>query len=1408
MRLAKLTVTGFKSFADRTEFSFDHPITGVVGPNGCGKSNIVDAIKWVLGERSSKSLRGTEMLDVIFAGSAGRKPGGMASVSLTFENPIVERPIDDLAQPVAIAVPGGEGDSAPNADGAAADASGQAAGERGADETASGEQASADRAGGDLQATGEESVVDASVRRRRLLPIDADVVEVERRLYRDGESAYLINGRKARLKDIRELFLDTGVGADAYSIIEQGKVDAMLLASPQERRVIFEEAAGIAKYKQRRIEAQRKLDRAQTNLSTAREELDSTERRLRLVRGQAAKARRFKELDAEFKSWRLALAFDQYDELEQRIVSIASRHNELGGVREAAGAKLAELEAGRQGADLARQEAASGHRALEQERLSAVHAEQQATQRRTMLERSIGESTRQAALDRDRFVAVEQRRQETERSIEQYERSTAEMAAQVAGAEGRLAQTGEQRAAVLEELNEKRQASQARAAAAARIDRERIGLLASIASDAKRADAVREQISQLADKAGRVTRDQEQLQEQVTQTRAASAAAAERVAALEAGLKQVESRFGSLSADRRELADKVARLDQDMVRNDSRRATLQEMVESRAGFAQAVRQVLAARDAGKGFTGVVAPLADLIETRADVEADAAAAVESALGADLQALVIESMAALPPREDFGQVKGRVAFLPKSGVARSEREGLGDALAGIPSDASSSRVLSLRSVVRPRAGHLDDAGLHDLLDRLLGRTFLVDDVDAAMLLAAGPLAGRRCRFITRQGGSLIDADGRVHAGSAGAADESTGILRRRIELETLQRVVADLSAQLHAQREQLRTLDAEAGAASAEAGRTRNELAQAQRLALTEQNRAERLEADAARVGRERQSLEQESAQLGERLAKLEEDRAKLKDRADSLGRLQEEEQAAANALEAEVKTIQVRADAAVEQATAAKVEVGRFTEQLSAARREWSRLQLSRDELARQARELDTQVQRLDARIAEHRQTIDEAVEQIAAAQANVIRLTAEVQAAHEAIVKAEQQVQEIGLQVSSARNEFSAVEREWHSLELQKRELEVKRENLQERSHDDLQLDLQAEYPEYQQMMSGGDVARIDTAQAALRIDSARDAIKKLGSVNLESIEEESNLEQQNEDLVRQVADIDAACRQLSELIERLNEVSRTLFGEVFTRIQANFGGDAGMFRKLFNGGKAEVRLMPLMKEVEDADGTVRKVETDQTDLLESGIEVIAKPPGKEPRSISQLSGGEKTLTAVALLMSIFRSKPSCFCVLDEVDAALDEGNVGRFNSVVREYTDRSSFIVITHNKRTMQSADRLYGVTMQERGVSTRVSVRFDQVGKNGEIQASGGTRDGTAPPRLEGAGGDNILNTGLTATPVVIVPAATLEPAGPGEAASPAKRGRAVLKPVKAEPATLRQALAAMRELASAPEETPPNS
>ncbi len=1319
MRLSKLTVNGFKSFADRTEFTFDHLITGIVGPNGCGKSNVVDAIKWVLGERSSKSLRGHEMIDVIFAGSAGRKPSGMASVSLTFENPVLEGK-----------------ENAEHAEGA--EVAEEELVEVGVEAEPSLSLDATDDVNPDLaprsSALAAPSAFSSPSSKRRGLNYDADIVEIERRLYRDGESAYLINGKNARLKDIREMFLDTGVGADAYSIIEQGKVDAMLLASPQERRTIFEEAAGIAKYKQRRIESQRKLERTQTNLVQTREQLESTERRLRLVRGQAAKARRFVELDESLKAWRMALAFDQYDDLVQRLAGLTSRQASLAVERDEAGAQLAEVEHAKQEADLARHELADTHKRLEQERLGAVHAEQQAVQRQGMLERAVEEAQRQTGVDRDRLADVRQRQDATELAATEQREAIAAMGEGLAESERRLASAGSQRAAVLEQLNEIRQQSSQKHAAAGRIDRERAGLLASITSDAKRVEGVREQIEQIARKAGRLDEDSASGHAASEAGESATKAASERVKELEWELTRLEEQVGRLSADRRERTEQAKSIEQELVRLDSRRATLQEMVETRAGFAESVRAVLKQREAGKGFAGVVAPLADLIETRPDVDADAAAAVELVLGADLQGLVVETAAGLPPKEELAQLPGRVTFLPMVGVS-----GSGDAVpsvdlaaSGFVMDGPRGRLVSLRALVCAREGDRADPRLQELLDRLLGRAFLVSDVEAALLLAAGPLSSQRARFVTRDG-MMLDADGRVYAGR-GVAEES-GLLRRRAELETLRGQVADLRSTLEQERAALKEVDAEAASLSAQAGATRQGLGQQQRVVLQEQNKLERALADLARIERERRGFDQETAQLGERMARLEEDRARLQEKAESLGRLQQEEAAAAAALDAEVKSIQLRADAAADQMTSAKVEVGKLTEQAAAARRELSRLELSRDELSRQSRDIAAHLERLESRLAEHAAAIEQCHALISEARDSAHRLAEEIAAVHARLAEAEQRGSTLGEQVLLSRQRFAVLERDWHSLEVSRRELEVKRENMEERTQEEIGVDLPREHPEYRDMMAGGDVTRIDTSEAALQIDTLKDAVRKLGSVNLDSMEEEKNLEQQNETLVKQVADIDDARAQLELLIEQLNQVSRERFGEVFTLIQQNFGGQDGMFRKLFGGGKAEVRLMPLMKEVEQADGSIQKVDTGETDLLESGIEVIAKPPGKEPRSISQLSGGEKTLTAVALLMSIFRSKPSCFCVLDEVDAALDEGNVGRFNHVIREYTDRSRFIVITHNKRTMQSADRLYGVTMQERGVSTRVSVRFEEVGKNGEIKS--GKED------LHAAAGANALNT-----------------------------------------------------------------
>jgi chromosome segregation protein len=314
MRLAKLVLSGFKSFADHTEFRFDAPITGIVGPNGCGKSNVVDAIKWVLGERSAKSLRGGAMLDVIFAGSAARKPAGMASVTLCFENPLLAQAIER------------SGDDTPLLDNEVDPETGEPI----------------------------ERIVDRQSVRNRRLPIDTDLVEVTRRLTSDGKSDYLINARKVRLKDIRDLFLDTGIGNDAYSIIEQGKVDAMLLANPVERRAILEEAAGVARFRVRKIEATRKLESAEKNLVATREQLANTERRLRIVRGQADKARRFQELDARKRFLRRELSLDLFHELEGRLHGLTSELQVLEGEKAALSAALSAAEDAKQDAEIVR----------------------------------------------------------------------------------------------------------------------------------------------------------------------------------------------------------------------------------------------------------------------------------------------------------------------------------------------------------------------------------------------------------------------------------------------------------------------------------------------------------------------------------------------------------------------------------------------------------------------------------------------------------------------------------------------------------------------------------------------------------------------------------------------------------------------------------------------------------------------------------------------------------------------------------------------------------------------------------------------------------------------------------------------------------------------------------------------
>ena len=1397
MRLVRLTLAGFKSFADRTEFAFEDDITGIVGPNGCGKSNVVDAIKWVLGERSSKSLRGKEMIDVIFAGSAGRKPAGMASVTLTFENPVlaasqrtrsVGERLDD--QPAEATLP----DETPPAATDAIDLS--ASPEAGAAQAASLSHPEEARLGepGDQEPrdqsldTADSKVLDASIRGQRTLPVDADIVEVERRLYRDGTSQYLVNNRRARLKDIRDLFLDTGVGADAYSIIEQGKVDAMLLASPQERRVVFEEAAGVARYKQRRIESIRKLERTDQNLVSSREQLDSTERRLRLVKGQATKARRFKELDEEFKALRLALAFDHYDEIRQRLEGLTSRLTSLERDRANAGAAVMRFDAARQEGELARAEALDAQRHFEQQRTASAHAGETASQRRAMLERTLSDARRRIDADRDQLHRLESSITDLARQIEDKGSRIGLCAEQLAGCEQVLHQAAEARARVLESLTEQQSALAKRRAAAAEIDRERTRMLASVHADERRLESLRDQAGRASGKAAAIQGEQTQVESAMESLTSSTASRRERIAHTESSVRDTDGLLAALSSDRSALAASLSDLEQRLVRSESRRQTLQEMVDAREGLADAVKLVLDRKVAGEGFASVIAPLADLVSA----DAEHAAAIEAALGPDLQALMVDHLTAMPTADELAGLVGRVTFLPMTGGATggppadATRQHAAQAsgltpdnadwpIPGTDSDSAESlcrhntidratllllgdRLRPLRALVRPDTRFEAHAPhIAALLDRLLGNTHLVADLDTATLLSAGPLAG--CRFVTACG-ACLEPDGRLSAGPL-SASQAGGMIQRRAELANLEREVADLRVRAGAERASLKAADQEAASLSARRAQSASTLATLQREQIGEHTRLERAVSDHARLERDRLALETESAQIAGSISKIDADRAALSARAESLSRLHEEQTTAADQLDRDLVVLRRKQDEASEQLTAVKIEVGRLGEQLSAARREYHSLSAAREDSLRRQRDLASALEHNQARAGEHERGIAEAAQIVEASAIDLARADHELVGVRQRVAEADGAVRSLMERLIAARKHADAIERDWNALETTRREGEVRREALEERTLEEIGLDLGFEYADYRAMMAedtggmaypgggatalGGHVARqesqakaddasqTDAREMAMpshghflriipvprdegqkRVDTLRAEVRSLGNVNLDSIEEELTLAARNDDLIKQVADLDAAGRQLRELIDRLNDASRIRFQETFLRVQEEFGGKNGMFRRLFGGGKAEVRLMPLIKEVNG-----ERVETDEVDVLESGVEIIAKPPGKEPRSISQLSGGEKTLTAISLLMAIFRSKPSCFCILDEVDAALDEGNVARFCNTIRQYTDFSRFIVITHNKRTMQSADRLYGITMQERGVSKRVSVRFDQVKEDGSIIA-----------------------------------------------------------------------------------------
>lgn len=1088
-------------------------------------------------------------------------------------------------------------------------------------------------------------------------------VQIARRVYRDGEGEYLINGQPSRLKDIKDLFLGTGAGAGAYCIIEQGRVDALLQASTSERRSIFEEAAGISRFKAKKIEALRRLEKVEANLQRLRDILAEVENQLRSVRLQAAKAERYQEYSNRLRELRLALGLREYRRLHGQQVEVEQRLSALRADLQSAAAQSAEW--------------TNEARRLEGELTvcdAAVRAENA-----VVSQAQVAQAGRSADLtqERGRAHGLEAEIARTREECVLETQRIAEVAAAVAAADGELRTAADRCACQREAVERLAESTQHLAAEIARLQSqveadqtehlEQLRLAARTQNEAVSAQAQWEQLRRERD---RLSHKSAQASEHLAsldleletlgdadadlQTRLATArhSLTESNRALDENRNQVESA-------RRRLSDERARLSG----LSSRIEILDRLERSREGLGAGIRELLEELEARSSplRASVIGLVGDWLHAPRDI----APLLDIALGSIAECFMVRSAdqlaQALPERT--GPFSGRVRFLP---VRPADRESFDCTMACPPEVVRCDRLVTC-----------EHPELHGLPAQLLGTTWLVPNLEMARDL------GRRLpgqRFVTTNG-DLIESDGSI---TVGVHQSEGGILSRKSELRALRLDAQDAE-------EAVQTAQRDVAEGLSETDRW-------QRLQREQQREIDVLAEQAAdlreHIGQRRErrdGLHEEVTISRSELSELQSDLERLsaawteaRERSEAADRQAREIHARIERWEAELRRLETNRAAETQEHTAAQVLLAQIQERHRAA--EMRRGQLAADLRERQdhLRNIDDHLRDRAARLADCALAQLRASSELAELGRTMEMSEGRLSAIHEQRSALDRDLRALHERMQIAHDAWKQRQEEVHACEISSNDLRLRVGTLVDRLREDHQIDLESAARETAESLPEGAL----DGNAESEIDELRRKLHRLGAVNLDSLQELTELEHRHGALQVQYDDLAAAQKSLLEIIATINEDSRRLFTETFALVRTNF---QDLFRRLFGGGQADVIL------------------ENEVDVLESGVEVMARPPGKELRSISLMSGGEKTLTAIALLLAIFRSKPSPFCLLDEVDAALDEANTGRLAGVIREFLDRSQFIIVTHSKRTMATADVLYGVTMEESGVSKRVAVRFE---------------------------------------------------------------------------------------------------
>ncbi|MFH1245650.1 MAG: chromosome segregation protein SMC [Candidatus Omnitrophota bacterium] len=1186
MFLKRLELYGFKSFAEKTRLDFESGVTAIVGPNGCGKSNIVDSIKWVLGEQSVSSLRGGKMEDVIFYGADKTEPVGFAEVSLTISNA------------------------------------------------------------------------------HKLLPLDYDEITITRRLFRSGESEYLINKAPVRLKDIAELIMDTGMGTRSYSLIEQGRVDQVLNAKPQERRTLLEEASGITKYKAKKEEALRKLERTQDNLLRLSDIISEVRQQIKSMERQVSKAERYKEDFDKLKALELTVSQHEYSQLKrektQRQNEISLLEQEETALNSEAVACFSSLEKEKQALNLAGEIIARA----QTENYEALTA--------------ITTADNKIAINQERIEELNKRKDELEHHNKETEEKIAVTAEQAEETQKQLAALNENRktktSAIIEQENAITTISEAIQAFDRHITEKKTEELEFTARQTRIKNSLAEldkELTNLNARQYRLKIEDEKTAQELTQAGEQSRLCAENILSLREQLHQLtrqseelKSALDAKQKTKQAFSSRLEQFNQNIASLESQINFLQEITKNYEGFAEGVKVILAAIEKQnlqvEGFRGV---LANMIAVMPENQL----AVEMALGENSQLIVVES-----PENAAELIK----YLKAKEEARASFICLNNIPAQQPKEIRHPLIMGkILDFVKTEAKY------QGIIEYLLDGAFVVPDLNTGRKILSE--VEDNIKLVTLQGEVLTRT---VITGGSAPKNAETALIGRR---ERIAGKIA-LLEKIKAEKTEIEKLKA----SQEEEINHISEFVQEKELA------ANKLKLEVNSKETEQANIENHKIRLRDETliltANLNETNEQLQTRQAEIEKLNitlEQFSGQAKAIQEEIqRQYQLIAEKNQEK-QALLVETAKAQAEFSALEKTAEDIQ-TRLRMIREAEEEQKKAQLArKSEIADIAQKTEQIAAETERLKAENLHLSAakvkteeKLAAAARQRLKTIEQIQSLDNTIKQNRETLEALQKKKTAGLARLTELKYRKDLLKDKMQRSYHVDLETTAAQ-----DNDDEIPPDTGAGSLLegIETLKKKIEAMGPVNLVAIEENEQLQQRYNFLSAQQEDLNSAKESLNKAIVQINRTAKNMFAESLQKIQGNF---KEYFRILFNGGDAQITLL------------------DENDILESGIEITVRPPGKKTQNISLLSGGEKTLITIALLFSIFKVKPSPFCILDEIDAALDEANINRFTALLGEFLKDSQFLIITHNKRTINMANAMYGITMEKLGISRIVSVKLSE--------------------------------------------------------------------------------------------------